>query len=73
VPNITPNDSPRGPIISRHTPRGSWSRCFFTARDLVDELIRRVGPEEACRLLEVKGSVDEMRSLADEYDRRLGR
>jgi hypothetical protein len=41
----------------------------FTVREAVEELVRRVGPDETCRLVGHIATIDEMLALADEYDK----
>ena len=48
----------------------------FTTRELADELLRRFGPDEACRQMRERVGVsvdtaDELRQWADELDGRL--
>lgn len=45
----------------------------FTMREVTGELVRRLGPEEACRQIRGFGTVDALFEFADEYDRRVTR
>jgi hypothetical protein len=57
VPNITPTTT------NAPGPRG------FTMRGLVDELVRRLGPDEACRQVSDAATIEELYRLADRYDK----
>jgi hypothetical protein len=58
-----------GSEVTTTTPTTPDQMRGFTLRELVDELVRRVGPDEACRLVGHVATSDEMLALADEYDR----